>query len=207
MIKRNYKSDLILKLTLPTGQESEDFAIDFYTDGLKHIEVSRLSGIYKHCAVTDAEKPAIVTITLVNHGFGIGTLKYDLKTWAPNTATSDGDIATNVPVIEGSYELVLGAGDDQSEAEIQAAIDCIKLEGDIEAAEALRVSAEKTRVSNEADRVAAETSRVSAESARVTEFDGMKQTVEANTTAMNNLTAAVGNVDTQIVSITNLIGG
>ena len=203
-IQYNYKSDFPLKIVLPTGQESEDFAMEFYTDDHARFRVSRIGGVFRHCAETDTA--GIVMATFVNHGLGAGTLKHELLTWADNSYNADGDFRTNTPTVD-DVELVTGAGDDQSEAEIQAAIDCIKLEGDIEAAEALRVSAEKTRVSNEADRVAAETSRVSAESARVTEFDSMKATVDDNTTAMNNLTAAVGNVDTEIISITNLIGG
>lgn len=195
----NYKSDFdfIPKLKDRNGKEVRfpdcDWeAVLWVSNKANNYKVSRKGEQYTNCFV---EENGDVHFVVNGHHLGIGVLKWDLHVALPNEIYPDGLQHLCWPE-SLDIELVAGAGDCPTTAELEAMLPYIKgepftyddftpeqiaelqkpatdaaasvseLETNIQETEALRKDAEQTRISNENSRTSAENDRVRDENIR-----------------------------------------
>lgn len=114
MKRKNYQSDFVAKLVMPSGKELSDFELEFGTNGIARYKVSRIGNVCKNCVMADDGN---ILVIFKNHGLGVGRLNCTIISWLSCKYTPDGKLKEVYPRIE-DIELVDGASDD-SEADIK----------------------------------------------------------------------------------------
>lgn len=109
--KINYKSDFdfFLDFGEEGGVPPYDFRCWIYTDRTCGFEVSKISGVYKHCF----EDGGHIHVVADNHGLAPGVLMCEATVYLPNSIYPDGSQRIFDPFPLG-IELARGRGDDLS---------------------------------------------------------------------------------------------
>lgn len=112
MKRINYESDFVLRLSFPDGYAG-DFKAVVSTDGVKTIEATRINGELRGCNEVDG----VLAIVAKDHGLAPGRLRCKFYQWHDNQWSEGLQLVT--PRVE-DIVLVVGAGDEPSEAEVSA---------------------------------------------------------------------------------------